>query len=304
MDKITFQDGTRVSRAKVTINGVDYIVTPAEFTGSTPMSAYVFNLMQTNIENAINQNADNIGGENYDNTKTYALGDIVIYQGQLYVCTTAISIAEDFDSTKWTAINLIEIIDNLEPLPVGGTQGQVLTKNSSQDGDASWQTPSGGGGSSDLIIVGDESEITANTKLLIENNDILPAQSEVVNSLDGNQTTKAPSVKAVKDRLKYSTTEQVVGEWIDGKPLYRRVFSQNNKNNIDINSLDYDYITIVYSIIIIASGSGDYVRNPYYTGSSDYFRTLIIPSGALQIETSHSTIKNWTTVLEYTKTTD
>lgn len=31
-------------------------------------------------------------------------------------------------------------------LPAGGTTGQVLTKASAADGDANWQTPSGGGG--------------------------------------------------------------------------------------------------------------------------------------------------------------
>lgn len=39
------------------------------------------------------------------------------------------------------------IVGNITPsLPTGGTSGQVLTKNSSTNFDASWQTPSGGGG--------------------------------------------------------------------------------------------------------------------------------------------------------------
>lgn len=32
--------------------------------------------------------------------------------------------------------------------PAGGTTGQVLTKNSAADHDASWQTPAAGGGGS------------------------------------------------------------------------------------------------------------------------------------------------------------
>ena len=35
--------------------------------------------------------------------------------------------------------------DDVDGLPAGGTVGQVLTKNSSTDGDASWQNPTGGG---------------------------------------------------------------------------------------------------------------------------------------------------------------
>lgn len=38
-------------------------------------------------------------------------------------------------------------------VPTGGTSGQVLTKNSSTNYDASWQTPAAGGGSSKLVYV-------------------------------------------------------------------------------------------------------------------------------------------------------
>lgn len=53
MDKIQFEGGTKISDAKVTINGVDYIVTPAEYSGNTPLSAYILNLLQTNIEKSV-----------------------------------------------------------------------------------------------------------------------------------------------------------------------------------------------------------------------------------------------------------
>ena len=50
MEKINFENGTLVSPAKVTIDGTDYIVTPAERTGNTPISAYVLNQLQNKIE--------------------------------------------------------------------------------------------------------------------------------------------------------------------------------------------------------------------------------------------------------------
>ena len=52
MDKINFQDGVKVSNAKVTIDGVDYPVTSARYDGATPLSAYVMNKLQDNIDNA------------------------------------------------------------------------------------------------------------------------------------------------------------------------------------------------------------------------------------------------------------
>ena len=53
MNKIPFEDGTKISNAKVTIEGQEYEVTPAQYTGTTPMSAFNLNKMQDNIENAI-----------------------------------------------------------------------------------------------------------------------------------------------------------------------------------------------------------------------------------------------------------
>jgi len=42
----------------------------------------------------------------YDNTSTYAVGKYVTYNGALYRCIIAVSTAEDFDATKWTAVKV------------------------------------------------------------------------------------------------------------------------------------------------------------------------------------------------------
>ena len=58
-----------------------------------------------------------------------------------------------------------------------------------------------GTGGKELIMVGDESVATSNTKLLIETNSLNNLGTEVVDTLDGNETDKAPSVRAVKEEL-------------------------------------------------------------------------------------------------------
>lgn len=60
MNKINFQNGTLVSKAKVTINGTVYEVEPAEYEGTTPLNAENLNQMQTNMENAIPEVIDNL----------------------------------------------------------------------------------------------------------------------------------------------------------------------------------------------------------------------------------------------------
>lgn len=53
MNKIPFENGTLVTPAKVVIDGVEYEVIPAVYSGDTPLSKENLNKMQDNIENAI-----------------------------------------------------------------------------------------------------------------------------------------------------------------------------------------------------------------------------------------------------------
>lgn len=166
MDKINFQDGTKTSSAKVTIDEVDYPVTPARYSGATPLSALVLNTMQDNIEDAIDQNVSNIGGEEYDETATYEEGDIVKYEGQLYICIEAIDTPEEWDSTKWNATDVLS--------SAGGNE----------------------------VTIGTSADITGKTKIFIDESEGTDAYSEVVNSLAGDEIAKAPSVHAVNQMLK------------------------------------------------------------------------------------------------------
>lgn len=43
----------------------------------------------------------------YDSTTTYAVGDYAIYQNTLYKCTTAITVGESFDPTKWVSVKVM-----------------------------------------------------------------------------------------------------------------------------------------------------------------------------------------------------
>ena len=74
MDKIPFEDGEKTQDAYVTISGQNYPVTDAVYQGTTPLSAYNLNNMQTNIENAINNLQEDINNiETNEQVKTYDL---------------------------------------------------------------------------------------------------------------------------------------------------------------------------------------------------------------------------------------
>lgn len=60
----------------------------------------------------------------YSNTSTYNVGDLCTYQGDLYVCSTQISTAEEWTATHWSATNLSnqisEVQNDISELQEGG----------------------------------------------------------------------------------------------------------------------------------------------------------------------------------------
>lgn len=59
--------------------------------------------------------------QDYSDAGTYAVGAYAIYQGVLYKCTTAVSVAEAFDPTKWAHVLVMGEIST------GGGGGSVVT---------------------------------------------------------------------------------------------------------------------------------------------------------------------------------
>ena len=66
---IVFQNGTLVSNAKVEVGGTVYDVTPAQYEGTTPLSANNLNQMQTNIYDYVDEEIEGIT-EVYSTTET------------------------------------------------------------------------------------------------------------------------------------------------------------------------------------------------------------------------------------------
>ena len=64
---------------------------------------------------------------NYDNTKTYAVDDIVTYSDAEYKCITAIETAEAFDSTKWTQLSATTRLRSLSGVRLISANGNGYT---------------------------------------------------------------------------------------------------------------------------------------------------------------------------------
>ena len=138
---------------------------------------------------------------------------------------------------------------------------------------------------------------------------------EVVDSLSSNSTTKAPSVHAVNEKINtlttYSTTETIVGTWIDGKPIYRKCFKKTGTlSNITTDIANID--DVIKMQVLIKDNTNNYWRNiPWCYNSNSYDNAFfggayLSNTGTLgfQVGSGLTGTSKYIAILEYTKTTD
>lgn len=132
--------------------------------------------------------------------------------------------------------------------------------------------------------------------------------SNVVDNLDSNSTTDAPSVRATKQMSIYSTDEVVVGTW-RGKPLYRRIYDTgylpNNGTSV-IAQLDTTWRLRRFECCVYNEDNGFTLTLPATsTVSAETMSIYVDASGNLTIRTgtNRSSYKG-DAIVEYTKTTD
>lgn len=104
----------------------------------------------------------------------------------------------------------------------------------------------------------------------------------------------------------YSTTEKIIGTWIDGKPLYQKTFTGTSSSTADANT----DITIADNVerVIYVWGMQDYGTNnsnPFgnYFTTNDYQSAWIVTGNILRLRTT-VTSKPYIVTIQYTKTTD
>ena len=113
---------------------------------------------------------------------------------------------------------------------------------------------------------------------------------------------------AEKNFNKYSTTEEVVGTWIDKKPIYRKTF-----NNISVASSEYSVIPIATGLTIdnLINISGYLVNNGRWIVTLNSIDIQYANMARVSYDKQTSSLElitqNWTgtatVTIEYTKTT-
>lgn len=126
-----------------------------------------------------------------------------------------------------------------------------------------------------------------------------------------NKTSLVNAINEVYGHDKYSTNESVVGTWVDDKPIYRKVFTQANTNNISNVAPNNENI-IRMECYIRRTGTNAWRSLPWLFVSSNtyggaswaggfYFNNNAIN---FQLGSELGTIDKLIFIIEYTKTID
>lgn len=110
----------------------------------------------------------------------------------------------------------------------------------------------------------------------------------------------------------YSTTEQQIGTWVDGKPLYQITLTASGGSgvrNIDISSLNVDTFCGIDSrgTYGVRSDNGQVVTANYTNPYSASYAMAFITSGdkrTLELSVNSFDISSYAVTIIYTKTTD
>lgn len=131
MKKIPFEDGTKTQEAYVTVDEQNYQVTPAVWTGTTPLKAMNLNKMQDNIEEAINIQRATVTLSSTVNANTnytlptgmyYEVGDDSL---EINYCGSKLIKGVDYNEvgTAGDVSNTIQFLDSVGDLDMSDVEG-------------------------------------------------------------------------------------------------------------------------------------------------------------------------------------
>ena len=120
---------------------------------------------------------------------------------------------------------------------------------------------------------------------------------------EGDTATSYSPYQNLTGEENYTTEEQVIGTWIDGKPLYRKVYKVENQENSYGIARPSNVDTFTKLSVMQKDSSNAWIPAYYWT-SSDYLR-IFATGDYIQIRTSkaNNTFIHYI-IIEYTKTTD
>ena len=139
---------------------------------------------------------------------------------------------------------------------------------------------------------------------------VKPITGNIVDTTNiDDKTTNTYSARVIDEMNTYSTEEKVVGIWIDGKPIYRKVVYFGALPNATSKTVNHNISNL--DILINSYGFGkrsdDYYFSVFYPNTKvEQSIRMLINSTTIEINTASIDRSNIYVyvILEYTKTTD
>ena len=104
----------------------------------------------------------------------------------------------------------------------------------------------------------------------------------------------------------YSTDEQIIGSWIDGKPLYQKTFNgilTQAVQNIAHNIANIDSILPITGTLLVDVSNKAYIPFGFYNGN--YYAACFATKTNFCFRVHEEYVnKSYTVIIQYTKTTD
>ena len=149
-------------------------------------------------------------------------------------------------------------------------------------------------GSGNAIHIGSDTPTNPATQIWIDPNEPLQLiGTEIVNSMEGNENNKAPSVQAIKNYIDnvYSTDEVKTNKVFMGKPIYRKVYifsavAGNASYTLNPAPSNVDLIWFDLSATFLLQGSTGYIRqgiDPSATGPGYDFSARVASKVSVNI---------------------
>lgn len=132
-----------------------------------------------------------------------------------------------------------------------------------------------------------------------------PVTAQVVDGYS-TSTTDAYSANYVNGLNTYSTTEQRIGTWKDGKPLYRRVVEITSPSTAGSGDSVVDYSSWDVSELINVYGRIKSTNNTAFSSGNQFYIWDRTTTKYIAVQVENSTYTNFPmdVIVEYTKTTD
>lgn len=306
---VGWQDGTVLQPAKVNVQGTEYNVEPQVVSGQTPVNATNLRKMDNEIKTIVEQDIPSVLDVNLIAVTDVAPTECSV--GDKYYNTEDNKIYEAIDTNTW---------DTSGEYPIEGISYVVFDTQTSYAYNGTTLISVGGGSGSEIVI-GDETEATEDTKLIIEEDDMnLDLQGSDFLNEYSESTEKGYACDYINDLVEevYSTDEVKTNKvWIDGKPIYSKTINipalansaSNTDYNHNISNVDSIWCDISHSFVKFSDDSvGNFQQVGALPNGGNINSVISIYSinttkFTISIGTDRSSVSAWVT-LEYTKTTD